>query len=129
MRFAARMPGWILAGMPLLMVSAYFGHTGGGGIALFIWLMAGKGLYRPLYPYPRKSRSSFPRLLFTFSGGFLVLSGLTKLAQKWLTLPLPALPGICALSVICTARLWQMRISKRRAATGALIGFLIACML
>lgn len=108
-----RMPRRILWGMPVILAMLYWGHTGGGAAALFLWLTANAALPEAPYPYPRKSRRSWPRLFFAFSGGFFVLFRLIKLAAH-LGIPFPpAYPGISALSVTAAGGLWQWPLKKK----------------
>lgn len=127
-RHAARMRKWLLMGMPILWLALCAGHTGGGGAALFAWMLIGTAGKKIRYPYPRKSRLHFPRLFFAFSGSFFLLSLMMKGLSFLPVSPSFALPGISALCVLMSARLINVSIGKRLSLILSLPLFLIACM-
>lgn len=128
MRSAARMQRWVLCAMPVVALALCPGHTGSGGLALFLWVFLSPRKTRPSYPYPRKSRLHFYRLFFACSAGFCTLSLLFACFTR-LPLPLlPAVPGISALATITCARCLNSPFGRTRSLLLGSLLFVIACM-
>lgn len=119
-RNAAPMRRWILLGMPLVAAGQAIGHMGGGVLALL--LMAGAAKSPFAYPYPRKSRMPFTRLLFAWAGGVFVLSVFSRLFPHPLALPGSSAGGVLAVSLCLNLNL------RKRYALPLSILLLIACM-
>lgn len=110
---AARMEKRLLLGLPVVMLFAATLHTGGGGLALGVWIYLCALIPFPLYPYPRKSRLHFTRLLFAWAGGFFVLSLLMQAAEGLMLPPVFVLPGACGLCMAAACRCFCLPLEKR----------------
>ncbi len=118
-RHAAPLRRWILLGMPFVLAGQVLGA--GGGIALLVWMGLGAARHPPAYPYPRKSRLHFTRLLLAYAGGAFCLKGLSALLPHAL-----AQPGISALGVAAAAFFINVPLKKMPSLALALFLLLIA---